>query len=322
MTTIIDGGGAATTYEDAPVEDGGGAVVDYGGSLGITWVDTNGVTWDLLSGPVRITTAGLKGLGLPNVDWQQSIGAVVDGAVLDSWRVEEREVFVPIRFKDEAMTDTTGIQRTFWSGLKLGAYGSFVVTDKLGAARTLTMRIRDDGGMAYKTQPDRVQVESIGLTFQADDPWWYGPARTSSYQLGDLSGVDFFGGGDPALDGTAPDFYIVTSQGSTMTTLRNPGDEDAWVQWGIGGPSTAFSVGVDGHPISAGLNIDDGSLLTIDTDPRVQLAYLDGVKVPFREFTSLDFARVPAGESVPISISVVGSGLITATFRPKYVRGF
>lgn len=284
--------------------------------MGVQLIDALGTSWDLINGPVRLTRAGLKGLGLPDVEYFTSESAGLDGERVTGWRLKARQVFVPVRFKDDAMSDTTGIQRQFWAGLQIGQRIQFVVTDRDGAVRTLSMRIDDDGGLSYKMSPDLVHVDSIGLGFTAADPWWYGGDVSASYSIGDAEGLDFFG--DTA---GAPDFNIATASGQTATTITNPGEEPMWLRWTIGGPSSRFRVGVGGRFVSGSFAIPDGSWLVIDTDPRVQTAYLDGVKLPFRSFTELDFAPVSAGQNVPISIEIVGQGLVTATGRPKYRRG-
>lgn len=282
--------------------------------MGVQLVDTQGAVWDLIGGPVRLTRAGLKGLGLPEVSYFTSESAGLDGERDTGWRLKSRSVFVPVRFKDEAMSDTTGIQRTFWAGLQIGRPVKLVVTDRDGAVRTLTMRVDDDGGLSYKMSPDLIHVDSIGLGFTATDPWWYGPDVGASYAIGSPGGADFFN------DTGAPDFNIISAGGSQSTTVTNPGEEPMWVRWTIGGPSYRFRVGVGGHFISGAFDVPDGSWLTIDTDPRVQTAYLGDVKIPFRSFAELDFAPIPAGLDVPVSIEIVGEGVVTATGRPKYRR--
>lgn len=284
--------------------------------MGVQLLDTKGQLWDLINGPVRLTRAGLKGLGLPDIVYFTSESAGLDGERVTGWRLKAREVFVPVRFKDEAMADTTGLQRQFWDGLQINQPIQFVVTDRDGAVRTLTMRVADDGGLAYKMSPDLIHVDSIGLGFTAADPWWYGPTVRTSYTIGSDTGADFFGG-----DANAPDFNIVSAGGSTSTTMTNPGEEPMWLKWTIGGPSTQFRVGVGGKRISQAIVVPEGQWLVIDTDPRVQTAYLAGVKIPFRSFTELNFAPLPPGTDVPVTIEIVGQGVITAEGRPKYRRG-
>lgn len=310
---VIDGGDASSTYDVPDLEAGDARSA---GRMGVQLVDALGVTWDLINGPVRLTRAGLKGLGLPEVVYFTSESAGLDGERVTGWRLTARDVFVPVRFKDEAMDDTTGLQRRFWDGLRIGKPIRIVVTDRDGAMRSLAMRVMDDGQLAYKMSPDLAHVESIGLGFRAADPWWYGPAIDTSFTIGSDGGVDFFNGA--AL---APSFNIVASTGQAATTVRNLGEEPMWLAWSIGGPSSRFRVGVGGKFISGPIPTSVNVPLVIDTDPRAQTAYLGAAKVPFRSFTELDFAPIPPGGEVPVSIELVGQGIVTVTGRPKYRRG-
>lgn len=288
--------------------------------LTLELIDANGLTWDLARGPVRMTTAGLQGLGLPPVAFQTSESPGVDGQRLVSWRVKARDVFLPVRFKGAATTDTTGLQRRFWDGLPIGEYVTFRVTDRDGAERSLSMRLKDDGGVAYKIQPDLFQPDAIGLTFTADDPYWYGPEIPSLFVFQDGDEGDFFGGDDGA-----PDFHISAGSGSSGTfKLANPGDVPAWLTWEImGNPASSFSIDVGGHLIAAdSVPVTDSGLLVVSTDPRRQTAKLNGVRVPFRSFDSIDFAPIPRGGAQPVTLGLTGSGSIRAAFRPRYNRGF
>ena len=84
--------------------------------------------------------------------------------------------------------------------------------------------------------------------------------------------------------------------------------------------------GVDGAVISATMTINSGQYLEVSTDPTVQLARLfDGgssVLIPFSAFTSIQFARIPRGGSVPLSIVVQGVGSVSVSFSPGYRRAF
>jgi hypothetical protein len=287
------------------------------GRLGIQLRDTRGVIWDVLNGPVRLGTGGIKGLGLPEVDYFTNEAAGLDGERETGWRLKARPVILPVRFKGEAERDTTGIQRQFWAGQEIGKDIGLIVTDRDGAVRTLTMRIEGDGGLAYRINPDTLAPEQTALAYKARDPWWYGPEIETAFSIGDGGGADFFNGA-----AMAPSFNIETASGQTATTINNPGEQPMWLRWFVGGASTQFRLGVGGRAIAGSFVIADGSWLTIDTDPRGQLAYLDGQKIPFRSFTELGFAPVPAGSDVPVTIEITGRGVVRAVGRPRYRRAF
>lgn len=288
--------------------------------LGITWTDTNGEEWDLINGPVALTNAGIQGLGMPITFDTVRQTALVHGQTLQSWRLEPRELFIPITFRDLAEIDVNVIQRMFWDGLALGQNGTLTVTDSNGGVRFIQARLVDDGTATYIVDPYvKVQeMRSFGLTLVADDPWFRGPTQSFSFGLGPEGTATFFGNGSNATP-----FYIIKSTGGADSTLTNPGDQDSWITWTIEGPMTSFDLEIGGHHIAGAIPVTAGDTLTIETSPLNQIAYLeDGTKVT-RDLTAADFAPLPAtGLPVNVGIDVVGTGTITASFAPVYWRAF
>jgi hypothetical protein len=288
--------------------------------LGITWTDTNGTTWDLINGPVALMNAGIEGLGMPTGFDTVRQTALVHGQTLQSWRLNPRNLFLPVTFRDEAEYDVNGLQRTFWDGLALGKYGTLTVTDSNGGVRSIEARFIDDGQVSFTVDPEALthQYRPYGITLISDDPWWRGPVEYFSFGLGPEGTATFFGNGSSATP-----FYIVKSTGGADTTLTNNGDMDAWITWTIEGPMTSFCLEIDGNIVEGPIEVDEGDTLTIETSPLNQIAYLeDGTKVT-RLLTSADFAPLPAtGAPVNVGIDVVGTGTITASFAPVYWRAF
>ena len=288
--------------------------------LGITWTGTDGSVWDLVNGPVALTNGGIQGLGLPIAFNTTRQTALVHGQTLQSWRLEPRDVFLPVLFRDSAELDVNVSQRAFWKSLAFGQYGTLKVTDTNGAVRSLQARIVDDGTATYTVDPNVFvqQVRAFGLRLVADDPFWYGPEQAFTFGLGPEGTSTFFGNGSSATP-----FYIVKSTGGADSTLTNTGDLDAWVKWVITGPMTSFDLEIGGHHISGAITLTAGQTLTIETSPLNQIAYLnDGTKVT-RYLTAADFAPLPAtGVPVNVGIDVVGTGNITASFKPAYMRAF
>ena len=288
--------------------------------LGITWTDTNNTTWDLINGPVALMNAGVMGLGMPQAFDTVRQTALVHGQTFQSWRLEPRELFLPITFRDAAELDVNGIQRTFWDGLALGEYGTLTVTDSNGGVRSIEARFLNDGNVAFTVDPEASThvLRPYGLTLVADDPWWRGPEQSFTFGLGPEGTSTFFGNGSSATP-----FYIVKSTGGADSTLTNNGDQDAWITWVITGPMTSFDLEIGGHHIAGDITVTSGDTLTIETSPLNQIAYLgDGTKVT-RNLTSADFAALPAtGAPVNVGVDVVGTGNITAKFKPVYWRAF
>lgn len=288
--------------------------------LGITWTDTNDTTWDLINGPVALMNAGVMGLGMPTAFDTVRQTALVHGQTFQSWRLEPRELFLPITFRDAAELDVNGIQRTFWDGLQFGQYGTLSVTDSNGGTRHIEARFLNDGNVAFTVDPEAVThtLRPYGITLVADDPWWKGELQETTFTLGPEGTSTFFGNGSNATP-----FYIVKSGGSQSTDLINAGEQPAWITWTITGPMTSFILGVDGHYISGNIEVEAGETLTIETSPLSQIAYLNTGEKVTRYLTEADFAPIPAsGTPYPVSINVDGTGIITASFNPLYSRAF
>lgn len=288
--------------------------------LNIQWTDTNGTSWDLVHGPVALMNSGVMGFGMPISFDTTRQTALVHGQTLQSWRLEPRDIFLPVTFRDDADLDVNGIQRAFWDGLALGEYGNLQVTDSNGGIRSIDARFVSDGDVAFTVDPyaNTHAYRPYGVSLVADDPWWRGPEQSFSFGLGPEGTATFFGNGSNATP-----FYIIKSTGGADSTLTNPGDQDAWITWTIEGPMTSFDLEIDGHHVAGAISVASGDTLTIETSPLNQIAYLsDGTKVT-RDLTSADFAPLPAtGLPVNVGIDVVGTGTITASFAPVYWRAF
>src|SRR5690606_6365610 len=103
-------------------------------------------------------------------------------------------------------------------------------------------------------------------------------------------------------------------------SLTNPGDESAWVKWTATGRVDGVSIELDGHTGALGALLE-GQTVVIDTDPRVRSARLGGVDVT-GDLGSYGFAPIPAGETVPVDIEMVGGGTLQASFRPRHDRAW
>lgn len=283
----------------------------------INWTGTDGVTWDLVHGPVALLSGGAQGFGMPIASDTTRQTALVHGQTLQSWRLEPRRLFLPLTFRDAAELDVTGLQRDFWHGLSIGEYGTLSVTDGNGAVRSIDARFVDDTTIAYGIDPYE-KVTNFGINLVADDPWWRGPEQSFTFGLGPEGTATFFGNGSSATP-----FYIIKSTGGADSTLTNDGDIDAWIKWVITGPMTSFDLELGGHHVAGTITVASGDTLTIETSPLNQIAYLsDGTKVT-RNLSSADFAPLPAtGAPVNVGIDVVGTGNITASFSPLYSRAF
>lgn len=288
--------------------------------LEITWTGTDGSTWDLMSGAIALRSEGIQGFGMPTTADTIRTTALNHGQTLQSWRLQPRNVFLPLIFQDAATYDVEGLQRQFWHSMSVGEYGTLTVTDGNGYNRSLQCRFVDDGNLSYSYDPYApvLPEKAFGVNLIADNPFWQGDAQSVTFGLGTEGTATFFGNGSNATP-----FYIVKSAGGTDATLTNIGDLPAWITWHITAPMTSFDLEVDGHHVTGAIPLTTGETLTIETSPLQQIAYKqDGTRVT-RLLSSADFAALPAtGAPVPIGIDIVGTGTVTATFRPQFMRAF
>lgn len=282
----------------------------------LAWRGWDGSEWDFggHDSGVRMLQ-GVRGLGsLEHTHWRDASPAVAGsmwrGAVADS-----REVFWPlVVFSDSGSADWVAYDRAFWRTLQPSRTGAWTVTHPDGAKRSLTLRFQEDTTPTFDVDPVKAGWAVYGIKLMADNPYWEGEVVTRSWRT--ASSVDFFNGSSKA-----PNFNI--SPGSTLATARltNPGDVESHLTWKAYGPFTSVTVGVDGRTVVAPIAAAEGQVLEIDTDPSVQAAFLDGVDVT-AQLTSADFATLPPGEDVTLSLAMAGTGWVEASFRPLYLRAW
>lgn len=282
----------------------------------IEWLGTDGSQWDILGGPVRLSTGGTSGLSMPEFDFFTQQTPAGDGQRLTGWRAKPRAVFLPFNFKDEANTDYTGVQRDWWDGWAAGEYGTLRVTDNLGKVRMLDIRFEDDTGLTYDVSPEGY-TPPFGINAVADRPYWYGPTSEFHFTVGGENTKLFFGDG-----AGAPPFFIMESQGGASSTITNDGDGPGWVELELRGQFTEFRVGINGNYVGGQINVGAGDVLMVYTDPLQQYAMMNGTTIVTRQLTEVNFTPVPKRSTVPIALEVVGTGLITARLVPKYNRAF
>ena len=303
--------------------DGGGLPTFETPGLQMTWT-VGGVTWDLLSGVsgVRLLR-GVRGLSAPPEVHYRDTSPSVPGSRWRGSRTGEREAFWPILVSGGDGAAWVEHDRAWWAGLQPQKTGAWSVTDPFGARRSLTLRFQDDGDGAYSLDPVKARIATYGLTFIAEDPYWRGDPIVRSWTTGTSS--DFFNGVSKA-----PPFNISVGSTIATATLTNPGDVDAWPIWTIYGPSTAAELGLAGRLVTVPFTVASGKALVVDTDPRVQTAYLydisGGALIDPTERTgdlgTADFAPIPPGASVPLALSLTGAGTIQSRIIPGYYRAW
>jgi hypothetical protein len=101
--------------------------------------------------------------------------------------------------------------------------------------------------------------------------------------------------------------WIKSSFTLASATIKNEGDEDAWPVWTVRGPCTTATVGLNGHAITFPMTLTAGQWVTINTDPSDQVAYDQSGADRSAELTAVDFAEIPPGEAVPLTITMSGT---------------
>lgn len=283
--------------------------------LPMTWEGWDGTLWDLTDprSGVRMKR-GVRGLHMPEFTHWRSSSPSVAG---QRWRggiAEMREAFWPITiFQGAGSQEWMEYDRAFWRTLDPTQAGIWTVKHPDGKDRSLRLRHRPDPGHAYGANPFRIGWAKYGVLFDAEQPFWEGPRITQSFKAGTSRAF---------LPSASGEGYWLTS-GSTLdgATLTNPGDVDAPILWEVEGPVTSVTVGVDGETIVAPINVPAGQVLTINADPANPGATLAGVDVT-KQLTTAEFEPLPRGEAVPLTLAMVGTGTVRASFVPHYYRAW
>lgn len=301
--------------------------------LHMTWTGYDGSTWDFSDYTKGVClAAGVRGLTMPPVDWYTSDLAGVDGTTDRGYRVSARDVFWPLRiWRPKGGQDWLNVDADFWRTLMPGRYGTWKVEQPSGAYRTLRLRLANDGDQAWDTDPAVIGWGRYGIRLTAPQPYWEGPRIRRSFSAGS-GAASFFNSATKA-----PPYRI--SGGSTLgtATIPNVGDVDAWPVWVLTGPITSASVGIGTRQIVVSSAISSGRGVIIDTNPTAQTAF-DGPLTTDSEgllqvadsgrtevtgsLGATDFAPIAPGESVPLTLTVVGTGSVRAEVIPRYYRAW
>lgn len=278
--------------------------------LDMIWTGWDGSVWHLAhAADGTVMMPGVRGLNTPPVVHYLASSAATPGARWRGHTVDTREVFWPIQiYSDLGSLDWLARDRAFWKTMRPDKTGTWTVIQPSGAQRSLTLRFKEDGGQTYNTDPALAGWNNYGITLQAEQPFWAGETETGGW--GAAVPVGFFANKTISPGGTL-----------ASATLYNPGDVEVWPVWNIYGPVTAATVGINGRNITVPFTVAGGEVLTIDTSPRVQTAMLGGTDRT-GDLTGIDFAPLPPGEVSSLTLSMTGSGRITATVTPLYLRAW
>jgi hypothetical protein len=299
-------------------EVGGGTtpVVPSSSALQHQLLGVDGSVWDLTdpTSGVCLTTEGVLGLlESPVSRFTTTSPSVAGSRFRGSW-VQERPItwHVGIRASGVNWVD---LSRRFWSALSRTALATWTVTTVDGASRSIQVRLVGTGPYVFGVDPSLTGWASIPVSLVAEDPYWSGPPLSQDWSAS--GGENFFGGSSGG--GYGPPFYISAAQTISTATITNPGDVEAWPVWTAVGPATSVRFGLGGTLVGVDVTLTSGQTLVVDTDPRRQSATIDGVRA--RGILSPhDFAQIPPGASLPLALSMTGTGTVGVSIVPRYGR--
>jgi hypothetical protein len=280
----------------------------------MAWTGWDGSEWALTDpdSGVFLTDKGVEGLGMPTHQAWVGESPATHGQYYRGFVVEPRPVFWPVYlYSDDGSDAWLERDRAFWRSLQPGMHGTWSVTTPRGGKRSLSCRFVDDGRHAFQYDPMFRGWASYGVSLIADNPFWTGEPVRRTWS-----------------DGPDSDFYaqrmpLSISSASTLSSaaMTNEGDLEAWPVWTIKGPLTSVTVGVDGRTVQWNVALTATDILVIDTDPTVQSAWLNGVDVTDQLGTA-DFAPIPAGYELPLSLTMAGTGSVEASITPRFFRAW
>lgn len=284
--------------------------------VSMSWTGTDGSRWALTDRNSGVRLApGTRGFSNSPRDRHVSVTAGAHGSRYRGSRAPESKMFWVLDvYRDGGTQEWLDYDSAWWASLNPRKTGVFRVTQPSGVWRERTLRLDDDGDADWLLTPGLVGWQHYGIYLVAEDPFWYGPEITSPlWKAADPQ--DFIDAED-----LAPPFHPGSVTTVATAQLTNPGDESAWPTWTAVGPVDGVSISLDGHEVSYG-ELLEGQTLVINTDPRVQTAWLNGVDVT-GDLDSYDFAPIPAGETVDVAIEMVGAGTLQASYRPRHDRAW
>jgi len=204
--------------------------------------------------------------------------------------------------------------RAFWKTLQPGKPGTWTVVHPDGTARTLVCTAQHGGDRSSPWDASRIGWATYPQTLIARQPYWAGEPVVRTWRASPV--VNFL---DPL---GSPPFHISSGSAFVGAVIDNPGDVETYPLWTLTGPITSASIGVNGRVFVYNVAIPDGQTRTIDTRPD-KLTVVDQAGADkLADLGQAEFVPVPAGISVPLTLSVVGTGMVSMSLTPYYHRAW
>lgn len=310
--------------------------------LAMRW-ESKGTKWTLTDPDTGLfLMPGIRGLGSARSERHATTSPGAPGSRHEGVSFLDREVFWPVCiWNDDGSIEWMLRDRAFWSTMDPLTTGKWVVTLPDGSERSLWLRFQDDGDHVSEYDPLRRGWEKYGIKLLAEQPFWEGQPMVRSWKNRVY---------EPFFDPNGPELVNIAS-GSDASTARidNPGDVESYPRWFVDGEATTATVGVDGVVVNIPFAVPAGKCLIVESDPDLigatlydispaQLALdpdkrkkpsdrIIGVDLlnPVDKTAALgeaDFAPIPAGQSVPLSLTIGGAGAVEVLLPTYYRRAW
>lgn len=296
-------------------------VADWSGLAGMTWTGWDGSVWDLLdpSGGVFLAPT-VRGLSTPSHDRFTSSSPAIAGSRHRGHRVIEREITWNVWVvSDLGSDDWQAKDAAFHATMRPDRTGVWEITRHDGTRRRLTCRFVEDATQTFDMDPTAHGWQLYQLILVAEQPFWLGDSVTQTFKNSDP--VNFFGG---VPGGFAAPFVIGAGSTIASATLTNPGEESASPVWTVTGPCTTVTLGVGPASVTLTAPLAAGAVRVVDTRPnRLTVMDADGAdKFSELSTTSQMLQVVPPGKSVPLSLSMSGTGTVRVDLSPLFRRAW
>lgn len=324
MANIVYGAPYIPPVDQAPAWSG----------MPMTWT-AKGTQWSLTDRSTGIfLLPGVRGLGSARSERHSTSSPAVAGSSYQGSSFLDREVMWPVKvWHDGGSTAWMERDRAFWKTMDPKDTGVWTVVHPDGNHRSLALRFVDDGDHVRARNPLRLGWDRYNINLIAEQPFWVGAPVVRSF-IGEAPPPPFFGNDGPIV-------HIASDFSAANARMDNPGDEESYPRWFIDGDTSSAHVGVGDEVVHVPFPVDAGKCLVIESDPDLIGATLYEITVSGAEkkpservvgvdlvnpidmspdLGETDFAPVPAGAQVPLSLSISGTGTVEVLLPTLYRR--
>lgn len=312
--------------------------------LPMTWEGWDGSVWDLTDPDQGLVVQRLRGLDAGDSERYAQRSPGVAGTRTTGYQDLERPAFWQVLiYSDANSAEWQARYRAFMRTVQRGRKGVWSVTGPDGATRSLTMEfVSEDTSSLEEYDPALFGWSQHSLNFvAAEQPFWTGVPERRVFSAGAVE--DFL----PATGG--PPFNISDASTTAKASIANPGDVRSWPQWWAMGPLDAVDLGADGQVVEVPFEVADGRWLIVDARPTYRTAIeidapdtLDAQGNPLpdeavealvdaaveaddavdrtAELGAVQWAPVAEGDTVPLDLTIVGTGAVRVKIVPQYHR--